>query len=69
MAYSKPDKSLIEGPVEEVCGSIPKGGRATTGQGSSVYPKFPRSSNSGMPEKQFESYGKLPKDTIKDGSV
>ena len=43
-------KSLIEGPVDKLCGNPNDKGK----QDKAVISKYPRSSNSGVPEKQFD---------------
>jgi hypothetical protein len=48
---STPSKSLIVGPVDKLCGNPSDHGK----QGKAVIPAHPRSKNSGVPEKQFDS--------------
>ena len=47
---AKPSSSLISTPVSDLLGN--PGDRGS--QGKAVIDKYPRSSNSGLPEKQFD---------------
>jgi hypothetical protein len=53
---AKVSTSLISTPADELLGNPSDKGS----QDKAVIDKYPRSSNSGVPEKQFQSYGNLP---------